>query len=424
MSKTNVMIIGGGAAGLTSAIAAARSGASVTVLEAKPRVGSKILATGNGRCNLTNKKITSAAYNDPHFVSPILSTYTPEEILSFFEGLGLLTYSDEEGRVYPLSNNASSVLDVLRLACECLNVETICDFQVEKISQQLGLKGFVAHSTAGEQHAADAVIVATGGGKTFLSGLGHHSRANEPVLAPIRTDTGPIRGLSGIRVRCEASIFDASGRNNKTVQNGISDAANDDNLRPVATQRGEILFRDYGVSGIMVFDLSRYLGEQQILSIDFMPDVNLEELTQKLCARCNEFSTRTAETFLTGMFHARVSTALLRAAHINSKTPALEIPCDKLARIIKNFELPVTGAGDSKQAQVMRGGISTKEFDPQTLESRLVSGLFAAGEVLDVDGRCGGFNLHWAWSSGLVAGENAAQCASKNGAPKGGNERD
>ena len=412
MPKPKVMIIGGGAAGLSAAIAAARLDATVTVLEAKPRVGSKILATGNGRCNLSNCEISPAAYNTSSFVGPVLREYTSEKIVSFFESLGLQTYADEEGRIYPISNNASSVLDVLRLECERLGVEIICDFKVAKLFQQPHAKGFVALSATGKQVVGDAVVVSTGGGKTLLADFGHNTAKYEPVLLPIRTETEPIRGLSGIRVRCSASIFDGS------AQGGAEGS------KPVATERGEILFRDYGVSGIMVFDLSRYLNWGRILSIDFLPDITLEELTAKLFARRDTFSSRTGETFLVGMFHTRVSAALLRAAHISSKTPALEIPCDKLAQTIKNFMLTITGAGDPKQAQVTRGGASVDEFSSKTLESKRVAGLFSAGEVLDVDGRCGGYNLHWAWSSGLVAGESAAKFALAHTAPQGGNKND
>lgn len=400
MPKSTVMIIGGGAAGLSAAIAAARLGAAVTVLEAKPRIGSKILTTGNGRCNLSNREISPSAYNVADFVSPVLSEYTSENIVSFFEGLGLLTYSDDEGRIYPISNNASSVLDVLRLECARLGVEIICDFKVAKVSQQSSTQGFIALSATGQQVVGDSAVVTTGGGTSLLAELGHKTVKCEPVLVPIRTETEPIRGLSGVRVRCCASILDTS-----SSQDGGEDS------KPVATERGEILFRDYGVSGIMVFDLSRFINQGRILSIDFLPDIPLEELTQNLYARRDSFSSRTAETFFAGVFHARVSAALLRAAHINANTPVPEIPCDNLAQIIKNFELTIRGPGDSKQAQVTRGGVSIDEFCPKTLESQRVAGLFAAGEVLDVDGRCGGYNLHWAWSSGIVAGENAAQFA-------------
>lgn len=409
MSQINVIIIGGGAAGLSAAIAAARLGAAVTILEASPRVGNKILVTGNGRCNLSQRKISPTAYNVADFVSPVLSAFPSSKVVSFFESLGLMTYADEEGRIYPITNNASSVLDVLRLECARLGAEIVCDFRVAEVSPLPNQQGFAALSSTGRQVMGDTVIAATGGGASLLADLGHQAVKCEPVLLPIRTKTEPIRGLSGVRVRCCASIL---------AENFSQDGTKD--LLPVATERGEILFRDYGVSGIMVFDLSRYLYQGHILSIDFLPDDTLEELTQVLEVRRDSFPSRTAENFLTGMFHTRVAAALLRAARVSPKTPVPEIPCDTLAQVIKNFKLAITGPGDPKQAQVTRGGASVEEFSPETLASQRVTGLFAAGEVLDVDGRCGGYNLHWAWSSGIVAGENAAQFALTHRAFQGG----
>lgn len=400
MSDSQVIVLGGGAAGLSAAIAAARRGACVTVLEAKSRVGSSILVTGNGRCNLSHTPIAAGDYNKPSFVGPILDAHSPEVIATFFANLGLAMYTDDEGRVYPLSNNANSVLDVLRLECARLGVEMVCDFRVAKLGAAAD-GGFVATSEDGRQVSGESVIVATGGGASLLSSLGHTMVAFEPVLVPLRTETEPIRGLSGVRVRCRASILRSDGQ-------------------AVATEQGEMLFRDYGVSGIMVFDLSRHLGQGSTLSIDFLPEVPLADLTSQLVARREAFAERTADVFLTGLFHSRVSTALLRAAHIGAKKPVSEISCENLAQTIKNFTLAVRGAGDPKQAQVTRGGAAVEEFDPRTLESKRVAGVFAAGEVLDIDGRCGGYNLHWAWSSGLVAGESAAMRAlSRSGASDG-----
>lgn len=400
MSDSQVIVLGGGAAGLAGAIAAARRGERVTVLEAKPRVGSSILATGNGRCNLSHTPISAGDYNNPSFVGPILEAHSPDAIAEFFADLGLAMYTDDEGRVYPLSNNANSVLDVLRLECARLGVDIVCDFKVAKLASTAD-GGFVATSEDGRQVRGESVIVATGGGASLLADLGHTMVAFEPVLVPLRTETEPIRGLSGVRVRCRASILRSDGQ-------------------AAAIEQGEMLFRDYGVSGIMVFDLSRHLGQGSTLSIDFLPEVSLADLTSQLVARREAFTERTADVFLTGLFHSRVSTALLRAAHIGAKKPVSEISCENLAQTIKNFTLAVRGAGDPKQAQVTRGGAVVEEFDPRALESKRVAGVFAAGEVLDVDGRCGGYNLHWAWSSGLVAGESAAHRAlSRSGASDG-----
>lgn len=388
MTQPRVAIIGGGAAGLVAAITAARLGTGVTLLEAASRVGKKILVTGNGRCNLTNAAVAPSAYNLPGFVEPVLGTC--DDIRDFFGGLGLLTYADDEGRVYPVSNAANSVLDVLRLECERLGVEERCSFEVSAVTR--AGRGFVLRPVDGDPVAADALLVATGGGESLLPALGHTQTPCVPVLGPLATAREPIRGLSGVRVRCAASLLDDAGES-------------------VATERGELLFRDYGVSGIMVFDLSRELERGRTLSIDFFPDIAPDAFVAFMAERAATLSWRTAETFFDGMLHSRVAIAVLRAAGVDSKTPAAELPCDSLASLLKGFRLAVTGVGDPRQAQVTRGGASTAEFDPRTLASLVVPGLFAAGEVLDIDGRCGGFNLHWAWASGIAAGRSAARFA-------------
>ena len=407
MQRPKVVIAGGGAAGLTAAIAAARLGASVTILEAGPRVGKKILVSGNGRCNLTNVAAGPSAYNQPDFVEPVLRAHPCEDIRSFFEALGLLTYADDEGRVYPVTNSANSVLDVLRLQCAHLGVEERCGFEVTGISKAIGSEpSFEMSSSAGETVAADTVIVTTGGGGALLADTGHAMVERVPVLGPVRTETEPIRGLSGVRVRCAATLFVA------TEDDGTGG-------EPVTTERGELLFRDYGVSGIMVFDLSRYIQSGCVISIDLFPDVSLQDLETRISERCAELSWRPAETFFAGMLHDRVARAMLRAANVDPKTPAAGLPQVRLAALLKDFRLTVTGIGDAKQAQVTRGGASTEDFDPDTMTSRRVDGILAAGEVLDVDGRSGGFNLHWAWASGIVAGERAAHHALARAARRG-----
>jgi predicted Rossmann fold flavoprotein len=404
MPKPSVLVVGGGAAGLCAAIAAARLGAAVTLLEGGARVGRKVLASGNGRCNLTNLSVSSAAYNRPDFVGPVLSAYPCDGIRSFFSDMGLLTYADDEERIYPVTNVANSVLDVLRLECAHLGIEERCDFEAARLSAEAGGAsegggpGFEVISRDGERIRADSVVVATGGGADpLLAEMGHAHVECSPVLLPIRTDTEPIRGLSGIRVRCAASLLAGSTG------------------APLATECGELLFREYGVSGIMIFDLSRSLEPGCALSLDFFPDIAADELRTMIVERCAALSWRTAETLFDGMLHKRVAQAVLRAAGIAPKTSAAQLRAEGLSALLKDFRLEVVGRGDAKQAQVTRGGASVAEFDPATMASRRVGGLFAAGEVLDIDGRCGGFNLHWAWASGIVAGESAARFAAAAG---------
>jgi len=403
MGQSNVLIIGGGAAGLTAAIASARLGATVTVLERGTRVGKKVLESGNGRCNLTNLSVSPSAYNHPDFVEPVVAAYPYEAIHTFFSQLGLLTRADDEGRVYPLTNAASSVLEVLRLECAHLGVEVRCGFAVRHLSVKPGAAGFQVLSQDGEELCARSVVVTTGGGGSLLGDVGHQLVERVPVLGPIRTDTGLIRGLSGVRVRCKATLLA-----------GVSDDGTGGDV--VATERGELLFRDYGVSGIMIFDLSRHLRDGCALSIDLFPDLSQSQLQTMLEQRRADLPWRSAETFFVGMLHDRVARAVLRAAGIDPNISAEKLSGPRLAAVLKDLRLAVVGMADGRKAQVTRGGASVAQFDPDTMASRVVDGLFAAGEVLDIDGRSGGFNLHWAWASGIVAGQVAARVAGASAA--------
>lgn len=368
-----IAVIGGGAAGLCAAIAAAEAGVAVFLLEKNARVGKKLMLTGNGRCNLSNLSAAPFAYNEPSFVAPVLSALDCGEMRAFFDSLGLWTYADELGRVYPVSETSASVLDVLRLRCEALGVTTLCGREAVELQPRKG--GWQILFREGEPLFAQKVIVTTGGGTKLLRSAGHTVTPFEPVLCPIGTDTAPIRGLSGLRVKCRAVLTEKG--------------------KKIAAERGEILFRDYGVSGIAAFDLSRFVLPGQTLTLDLMPDMSEKELCEKLTAR----SLPAGEVF-TGIFHRRVGEAIARAA--GSTAP------DALAHTIKHFTLAVTGKAEPKLAQVTRGGAKNGEFDPETMASRLCPGLYAAGEALDVDARCGGYNLHWAFASGLTAGRSAA----------------
>lgn len=376
-SSAQVVIIGGGAAGLAAAAAAAGLGADTVILEQNDRVGKKLLRTGNGRCNLTNMNLSPDGYNHPEFTAPLLEKIGPERLLAWFSDLGLWTAPDEEGRVYPCSGAAASVLDVLRLACEKRGVTTRTGFAVSSVSR--GKRGFRIEGPEGEIVHAGCVIVAAGGGTRLAESLGHSVTPFVPVLCPLRTDTSAIRGLSGVRVRCRGTLLDRAGL-------------------AVASEEGELLFRDYGVSGVMAFDLSRYLPQGKTLSLDLAPERSFAELRDELSVRAAD-GYAPAEYF-TGAFRRGVAEALLRYA--GSVKPAA------LARAIKDFRLEVRGAAETGQAQVTRGGVKVKEFDPLTLRSSRVPGLYVVGEALDIDGRCGGYNLHWAFVSGLAAGTHAA----------------
>ncbi|MGN0077292.1 MAG: aminoacetone oxidase family FAD-binding enzyme [Coriobacteriales bacterium] len=387
----DVAVVGGGAAGLCAATAAASAGAQTLVLEAGERAGAKILATGNGRCNLTNTGLCAADYNQPSFVEPVLSLWGPEAVLAWFGEQGLLTAPEREGRVYPLSNSANSVLDVLRSACARAGAEVRTSARVERIAPLGRGGGFAIELKGGERLRARSVVVAAcADGARLLGDCGHELVPPQPVLGALATDTAPIRGLSGVRVRCRLRLLDGA--------------------RELFSQEGELLFRDYGISGIVTFNASRFARPGCAAEIDLMPSMGEEGFLELLQARA--VWAASYDELMQGVFHNQVNRALLRAAGCKpSMEPASEGLC-KVARAAKSLRLRVEGPGDPKHAQVTRGGAAVCGFDPVALESLHAPGLFACGECLDVDGPCGGYNLHWAWASGLVAGKAAASsCA-------------
>ena len=379
----DVAVIGGGASGLVAAISAAEAGDNVVVFEAADRVGKKILATGNGRCNLTNMLLGAADYNHPAFVEPSLSQCSPAGVRVWFEERGLMTVEEREGRVYPLSNAANSVLDVLRLACERLGVELRTEAKVKAVTGDDGGIELVFED-GGISHP-DKVIVACGGGSKLLKSCGHKLVSFQPVLCPIETDTRDLRGMSGVRVRARVKLEGAGAKG------------------ALFEEDGELLFRDYGVSGIVAFNASRFLDEGQVLRVDFVPEIEEARLKEMLESRAGW--ARDCAELMCGIFHPQVNRMIMRVAGIKPSSKADEAGLARIACISKRFKLAVKGPGSPKQAQVTRGGADVREFDPQTLESKFVPGLYACGECLDVDGPCGGYNLHWAWASGIVAGK-------------------
>lgn len=394
-----VAVIGGGAAGLTAAITAAEAGHTVTVLERQGRVGRKLMATGNGRCNLSNLNWAPENYHgeDPAFALPALAAFPPAAALDFFRSLGLLTVAEPSGRVYPRSDQAGSVVDVLRLtAARGAELRT----GAEVLSLRRAGDGF-ALALAGETVTADRVIVCCGGlageklggtksGYTLLSSLGHRRTSLHPALVQLRTDPTYVRALKGVRAEARVVLEEAG--------------------TAIARSVGEVQFTDYGVSGPAVFEVSRAASTaagEVTARLDLLPGLPRGELEDLLARRVEDLPGLPLENLLTGMLHNRLGQTVLRYAGcglsgtVNGLTGA---DLGRIAAAVKDFTLPVTGTLGFDAAQVTAGGMDTAEFDPNTLRSRLVPGLYAAGEVLDVDGDCGGYNLQWAWASGRLAG--------------------
>ena len=390
----HIAVIGGGASGILAAIAAKNENNRVTVYEKEKRIGRKILATGNGRCNMTNINADINNYHgrDVSFMRGVINRFWVEETLQLFSQMGILWKEEERGKVYPYSDTASSVLDILRHKLEVIGVNCRCEFAVKAINKQR--IGFVIMSSSGEKCYADRVIVATGGkagaslgsdgsGYNLLKGLGHSITDLKPSLVQIKTETDFVKKLKGIKVNASVTL------GNKT-------------------ETGEVLFADYGISGPPVFSLSSYIGDNKFIYLDIMPEYSLDEIIAMLKDRCAYLYNTTLEEYFTGMLNKRVGQAVLKYIGIEKlsrKTSSLtDCEIKKISETIKGLKLKITGTASWNNAQVTKGGAVVSEFNPTTMESKSVKGLYACGEVLDIDGDCGGYNLQWAWSSGYIAG--------------------
>lgn len=398
----NIGIIGGGAAGMAAALAAAENPeVRVTLLERQARVGRKLLATGNGRCNLTNLHAGEGGYHgqDPAFADYALAQFNPEKTLVWFRGLGLFTVAEGSGRVYPYSDQANSVVDVLRYGLEKPNIQVKLGFEVEKVKKTAD--GFRVESREGMLEF-DRLIVACGGlagtklggsmsGYKLLRTLGHRCTKLRPTLVQLRSDWGGVVGLKGVRTNCRASVF------------------HDGALWAEST--GQLQFTEYGLSGPVIFEVSRDVCQTRgdwWCRLDFLPELEENAVADWLFARKDRVLP--ASELLTGILHNRLGRVLTQAAGIDLNRPIRQLEdgeIAQLAKTVKNFEVHLTEPMGMDSAQVTAGGIVTEEFCRETMESRLVPGLYACGEVLDIDGDCGGYNLQWAWSSGHLAGSHA-----------------
>ena len=393
MTQFDIAIIGGGASGLAAAIAAARFGAAVAILEKLPRVGKKILATGNGRCNLGNLSRDLDTYGGSVEIAPVFAQFPGEA--DFFRSLGVWVRPDEVGRLYPASYQAASVLDALRLECTRLGVVEICDFAVREIKQSAGR--FILISSADQSVTAQRVILAAGGaagaqfgtsgdGARLARDLGHQVTDCYPALAPIPVEAQGVRGLKGIRVQAEVT------------------ALRDGQI--VGREAGQVQFADGALTGICVFNLAHLRPD--ILILDLLPWC--EDVQGLLAEIINHRAEAALEDLLTGLFPKRIGQVLIKVCTDQPLTAPVSVlkkgEITALGELMKDWRFPACPADNWDTAQVTAGGVT--EVLP-TLESSTIPGLFFAGEVLDVHGDCGGFNLRWAWASGSVAGEHAAR---------------
>ena len=397
-------IIGGGASGMAAALAASENeNVQVILLERQARLGRKLQATGNGRCNLTNLHAFEGGYHgdEGDFSHFAIEKFDPQATLAWFSSLGLYTVAEPSGRVYPYSDQANSVVDILRFALEKPNIRVKLGFEVERVKKTQD--GFSVESGR-ETVACDRLIVACGGlagtalggtmsGYRILRSLGHTVTKLRPCLVQIKTGWSGISALKGVRANCRAAVYH--------------------NQREFAVSIGEMQFTEQGLSGPVMFELSRDVCQEKgdwVCCLDFLPNMRREDLEKELLRRKN--TDLPASELFTGIVHNRLGRVLTQGAGISAQRKISELPDGELraaAALAKNFDVGLTEPLGMQSAQVTAGGAVTKEFDPKTMESRRVGGLFACGEVLDVDGDCGGYNLQWAWSSGRLAGFSAGR---------------
>lgn len=362
--RCDVVVVGGGASGLAAAIAAAEAGASVVVVERAVECGRTILATGNGRCNFSNALLAWERYNDPAFVEVVCGERFGEDVLTFFEECGLAWVEEDGGRLYPLSRQAASVREVLLARARRSGVTLASAREVTSVERD-GEGWSVAYEGVSLGRVlAGSVVLAAGGGEKVVRSLGLDCAPYEPVLCSLACEAP-----------ADVSLDALDGRRAHVVARLLRDGTE------VAHETGEVLFRPYGVSGIAIFDLSRVARAGDVVSLDLTCGADASRMSALASAAggCD------------GILDPIVSSAL----------------GDSLD-LARDLRFVVSGPAEPERAQVTRGGLLTAQLDPSTLEAHALPGLFACGEALDVDGACGGFNLAWAWKSGLVAGRSAA----------------
>ncbi len=398
MEKTKTAIIGGGAAGLF--LANLLDGDGVTLIERGERLGRKLSATGNGQGNLTNRGVKGAEYfsvaGGVERATTLVKRYDDSHLTEFFKGLGVLCCADERGRVYPASRQASALTDALRYGVANKGVDVRLQTQVTALKREKGGFLLTLQTAEGEKTLfAERIVLCAGGkaaknfgtdgnGYALVGGLGHTVTALYPSLVQLKTEGRAIKTLKGIRINGGA-------------------------LRAITPKRtlaaqGDIIFTDYGVSGDAVFRLSAFIadalqGGECRLEIDFLPALREEEIFAALQAKRQAFPALAAEELLFGIVNNQVGRAIFRLAEGNIR---------KAAALVKSFPLRLTGSLGFDYAQVTKGGIPLAEVT-ENLESKQVKGLYFAGEILDVDGQCGGFNLQWAYSSACAVAKSIAK---------------
>jgi predicted Rossmann fold flavoprotein len=399
----DVIIIGAGASGLVSAIVSARRGKKVLILEKNSKVGKKLLATGNGKCNITNQRPTLDRFysHNPKFIAQIFEGYNYQSVKQFFKTIGLELVEGKEGKVFPMSLQASSVVELLEAECEQLGVSILCNTEVSHVNNFKDGYKKVIHTQGCEK--VKSVIFATGslsapqlggvdGGFDFAKKLGHNIIKPFPTLVQLTSPVHNLKELAGVKVDSRVTLKHKKG----SIQ-----------------KQGDVLFTSYGISGLAILDISRFVMQELIhtpmvtLEIDLMPKMSSEQLFSLMKKSLVKKSQKSIKIWMQGFINKKLISPILKPLKLESKTVS-SITSNEIELIIKKikcFEFKIDGSRGYKGAEVATGGVDTKEINPETMESKKHKGIYFTGEVLDVDGDRGGFNLHFAWVCGLRVGE-------------------
>jgi predicted Rossmann fold flavoprotein len=393
----DVIIIGAGASGLVTAIVLARRGKKVLILEKNSKVGKKLLATGNGRCNITNQRPTPERFysQNPKFIYQVLDGYNYQSIKQFFKSIGLELIEAKEQKVFPMSLQASSVVELLEAECEQLGVEIICNYHVNKIvnnSYRYQIEGFRSYSLViATGHLSAPNLGGVDDGIKFAQQFGHRVIEAYPSLVQLTSPIKNLKRLSGVKIEARVRCGDIE-------------------------RLGDVLFTAYGISGLAILDISRVVvqrlrREKSItLEIDLMPKMTSEQLFSLMKKSLKSHGSKPIKLWLQGFINKKLILPILESLKLEKKSISYILSNQKelksIVNSIKKFSFRIDGSRGFKGAEVATGGVDTKEINPKTMESKKQKGLYFTGEVVDVDGDRGGFNLHFAWVCGMRVGES------------------